>query len=108
MQSTFLPIDTSQMSFRAADEPRPVLDFNDRTPRATKHGEPIYSVRMYADELGRVISVKVAGEPEGIGRKTDLTVTGLTAIFWETDERKGLSFRAERIEPIAVARRAAS
>jgi hypothetical protein len=108
MQSTYLPIDTSQMSFRAADQPRPVLDFNDRTPRATKNGEPIYALRMYADELARVITVQVVGEPEGIQRKTDVVVTGLTAIFWETDNRKGLSFRAERIEPIAAARRAAS
>jgi hypothetical protein len=108
MQSTFLPIDTSQMSFRAADVPRPVLDFNDRTPRATRNGEPIYSVRVFADELGRVITVKVVGEPTGIARKTDVVVAGLTAIFWETEDRKGLSFRADRIEPVVARHRAAS
>jgi hypothetical protein len=104
----FLPLDTSAMSFTAADVPRQVLNFGDQTPRATKNGEPIWSVRLFADVLGEVITVKVVGQPEGIARGTDLNVTGLTAITWEMEGRKGLSFRADRIEPAPSSRRAAS
>jgi hypothetical protein len=105
----FLPIDTSGMSFTAAAAPRQVLDFETKAPRATSNGEPIYAVRVFADLLGDVIAVKVAGEPAGVGRGTQLTITGLTAISWELEGRKGLSFRAEHIEPAASAvRRAAS
>jgi hypothetical protein len=104
----FLPIDTAAMSFTAADAPRPVLNFEDRTPKATKNGEPIYAVRLFADVLGEVINVKVIGEPTGITRGAGLAVTGLTAITWEMDGRKGLSFRADRIDAVASSRRAAS
>jgi hypothetical protein len=105
----FLPIDTGGMAFTVNDEPRPVLDFESKTPRATSNGEPLWSLRLYAKgALRSVITVKVAGEPPAVAVDQEVTVTGLTGIFWELDGRKGLSFRAERIEPAAALRHAAS
>jgi hypothetical protein len=105
----FLPIDTSQMSFTAADEPRQVLDFESREPKADRNGQPIYALRVFADLLGAVITVKFAGEAAGVGRGSEVSVTGLTAIWWEIDGRNGLAFRAERVEAApASSRRVAS
>jgi hypothetical protein len=104
----FVPVDTSQIGFTAADAPHQVLDFDSRQPKADRNGQPIYAVRLFADQLGAVITVKVAGEPAGISRGSHVEVTGLHAITWELNGRNGLAFRAERIEPAAVSRRAAS
>ena len=101
-----LPIDTTQMSFMTAGDPRPVLDFDTREQRADRNGEPLYSVRVFAsgDDIGQVIEVKVAGEPTSVARNMPVRVAGLTVQPWTLKNGKsGIAFRAQRIEPVTPA-----
>ena len=97
-----LPIDTTQMSFKTAGDPRPVLDYETREQRADRDGQPLYSVRVFAsgEDIGQVIDVKVAGDPVGVRRNQDVRLTGLTVQPWTLKNgRSGIAFRAARIEP---------
>jgi hypothetical protein len=99
-----LPIDTTQMSFKTAGDPRPVLDYETKEPRTDKDGQPLYSVRVFAsgEDVGQVIEVKIAGEPSGVRRNQDVKVAGLTVQPWTLKNGKsGIAFRAVQIAPTA-------
>lgn len=100
-----LPIDTSAMTFLCAVAPEPVRDFDTKRPKADENGEPIYSVQLVAlvDDGAELLTVKVAGLPKGLSQGTAVKVSGLVASPWSMGERSGISFRANRIEPVAPA-----
>jgi len=97
-----LPIDTAQMSFKTAGDPRPVLDFETKEPRTDKDGKPLFAVRVFAsgEDVGQVIEIKVAGELAGVRRNQDVRVAGLTVQPWTLKSGKsGIAFRAATIAP---------
>ena len=101
-----LPIDITQMSFKTAGDPRPVLDYETKEPRTDKDGRPLYSVRVFAsgEDIGQVIEIKVAGEPAGVRRNQDVRISGLTLQPWTLKNGKsGIAFRATAIAAIAPA-----
>ena len=97
-----LPIDTSQMTFMTAGDPRPVLDYDTKQPRADRDGRPLFAVRVFAsgEDIGHLIEVKTAGEPIGVRRNMPVHLSGLTVQPWQLKNGKsGIAFRAERIDP---------
>ena len=95
-----LPIDTNAIRFVTAGPPEPVLDFDSGAQRLDKAGTPQFVVHLFGtgERVRDSISVKVAGEPKGLGEFTPVRVTGLVATTWEMEGRHGVSFQAERIE----------
>jgi hypothetical protein len=104
-----LPIDTNGMTFLAAGAAEPVVDFDSKTAKVDENGEPIYAVQVVVLAGGGadVISVKVAGEPKGMGQAVPLKVTGLVASPWTMGDRSGVAFRAAKVEPATPVRSAA-
>jgi hypothetical protein len=100
-----MPIDTSAIQFVSAGPADPVLDFETRTQKVDQNGKPLFNVHLFGiTETSRdSISVKVPGEPKGLGNFTPVKVTGLVIADWDTGERHGYSFRADAIETSAKA-----
>lgn len=101
-----LPIDTAGMTFLCAVAPEPVVDFDTKRPKADENGAPLYAVQLVllADGGAEVIVAKVAGEPpSGVVQGAKVRVTGLVASPWAMNDRSGVAFRAERIEPTTAA-----
>jgi hypothetical protein len=97
-----LPIDTAQLTFLTAGDPRPVTDYETKEPRTDRDGKPLFTVRVFAsgEDIGQVIEVKTAGEPSGVRRNMPVRVRGLTVQPWQLKNGKsGIAFRAARIEP---------
>lgn len=88
-----LPIDTVAVRFVTAGAAEPVLDFETRAHRVDVDGVPIYNVHLFAAASGGrdSITVKVSGEPKGIGEFTPVKVTNLIASTWENGDRHGPS-----------------
>jgi hypothetical protein len=99
-----LPIDTVAVRFVTAGPAEPVLDYETRAPKADENGQPLFSVHLFAVAAGSrdSITVKVAGEPKGLGEFTPVKVTNLMATTWETGDRHGVSFKADKIEASKV------
>ncbi len=95
-----LPIDTTAVSFVTAGAPEPDIDYDTKAPRTDESGQPLFRVHLFALGAGGrdVITVKVAGEPKGLGEFTPVRVTDLMATTWAMGDRSGVSFRAVRIE----------
>src|SRR5664279_3621814 len=105
-----LPIDTSGMTFLCAVAASPVLDFESRRQRAdVDTGEALYALQLLAltGDAAEVVKITVAGEPK-VAPGQPVKVAGLTANYWAMGDRSGLSFRAVKVEPVAVPARAAS
>jgi len=81
-----LPIDTSAVNFVAAGAPEPAVDYDTKSPKTDETGRPIFNVHLFAVGGGGrdVITVKVAGEPKGIGEFTP--VKGLFRNQWGRDD----------------------
>lgn len=96
-----LPIDTTGMTFLAAGSPEPVRDFDSKAAKVDENGQALFAVQLVilVDGGAEVISVKVAGEPKGVGHGASVKVTGLVATPWSMGDRSGVAFRAARIEP---------
>ena len=95
-----LPIDTTSVRFAAAGPAEPVLDYETRAPKLDENGVALFNVPLFAAGTGvkDSITVKVAGEPKGLGEFTPVKVTNLMATTWEVCSNHGVSFRADRIE----------
>jgi hypothetical protein len=95
-----LPIDTVAVQFMSAGPAEPVLDFDTRAPKLDANGLPIYSVHLFAisPDSYDTLTVKVAGEPKGVGNFTLLKVTNLIASTWDIGGNHGISFKADKIE----------
>jgi hypothetical protein len=100
-----LPIDTAGVTFLCALAPEPVVDFDTKRQRVDENGVPIVQLQLVClgDGSADVMTVKVAGEPRGIGQGVPVKVTGLVATPWAMGDRSGIAFRAQRIEPVAAA-----
>lgn len=101
-----LPVDTSNASFIASQEPYPVMEhgFVDR-PKYGADGVPLFEVPVTAtfpSSDSTVIKVKCPGQPQGITAGTLVRIVGLVAIPYEMPNRSGTAFRAARIEPAAT------
>lgn len=103
-----LPIDTNAVRFAAGGPPTPVIDFETRMQRVDEAGQPLFNVDLFAsaEDVHDTVKVKVAGEPKGLSEFTIVKVTGLVATTWEIGDKHGVSFRAERIEPLSKATQA--
>src|SRR5215204_3027270 len=104
-----LPIDTSAISFLCALAPEPVVDFETKRPRADENGEPLYVVQLLAmgDGSADLLAVKVPGVPsQAIRQGAPVKVHGLVAQPWTMNDRAGVSFRAQRVEPAMAATKA--
>jgi hypothetical protein len=103
-----LRIDTSDVTFHVTGNPRPVRQFQSDEARIDKAtGQPLWSVPMFVSGVGRIVDVKVPGEPKGVVRDVPVRVSGFTVNHWRMepkgqDAREGMAYRAERIEPAAA------
>ena len=72
-----IPIDTVAVRFVTAGPAEPVLDYETRAPKSDESGQPLFSVHLFAVAAGSrdSITVKVAGEPKGLGEFTPVKVT---------------------------------
>ena len=97
-----LPVDTSAVNFVTAGPPEPAVEFDTKAPKTDEEGRPLFNVHLFALGGGSrdVITVKVAGEPKGLGEFTPVRLTGLVATTWSMDGRAGVSFKAARVEPV--------
>lgn len=104
-----LPVDTSAVNFVTAGPPEPAVDYDTKQQRADGDGRLVFNVHLFAVGTGSrdAITVKVAGEPKGLGEFTPVRVTELVATTWTMGDRSGVSFKAAKVEP-AVPARAAS
>lgn len=95
-----LPIDTATVRFVSAEPPEQALDYDTKQPLADSEGNLVFRVHLFAVGGGArdSITVKVAGEPKGLGEFTPVKVTDLVASTWTQGERTGVSFRAAKIE----------
>jgi hypothetical protein len=103
-----LPIDTAGMTFIAAGPPEAVVDFETKTAKVDESGQPVFGLQVVAlvDGGAEVLSVKVIGEPKGVGQGAALKLVGLTALPWAMGDRSGVAFRAARIESAGASRTA--
>jgi hypothetical protein len=95
-----LPIDTGAVRFVSAEPPEQALDYDTKQPLADAEGNLVFRVHLFAVGAGArdSITVKVAGEPKGLGEFTPVKVTDLVASTWTMGERTGVSFKAAKVE----------
>jgi hypothetical protein len=100
-----LPVDTSAVNFVTAGPPEPAVDFDTKAQK-TDDGQPVFNVHLFALGGGSrdVITVKLTGNPKGLGEFTPVRVSGLVATTWSMGDRSGVSFKATGIEPTVAAR----
>jgi hypothetical protein len=98
-----LPIDSGAIRFISDGAAKPLVDFETKVPRIDETGRPLFTVGLFvsAKDSRDTIEVKIAGEPKGLGDVQLVRVTGLVATTWTMGDRHGVSFRAERIEPLS-------
>ena len=98
-----LAVDASAVSFVTAGPPEPSVDFDAKVQRTDDDGQFVFNVQLFALSGGSqdVITVRVSGEPEGLGQFSPVKVTGLLATTWAMGDRAGVSFRARRNEATA-------
>jgi hypothetical protein len=99
-----LPVDTSAVSFVTAGPAEPAIDFDWKQQKLDESGQPVFNVHLFSVGAGGrdVITVKVSGEPKGIGQFTPVRVTELVATTWSMSDRSGVSFKATKVESVAT------
>jgi hypothetical protein len=99
-----LPVDTSAVSFVTAGPAEPAVDFDTKVQKLDDDGQPVFNVHLFSIGAGGrdVITVKVAGEPKGIGQFTPVRLTELVATTWSMGDRSGVSFKAAKVEPVTL------
>ena len=105
-----LPIDTQQITFLAAGAPEALTEHDSDRQRLDRDGQPLFVVRLVAlaaDGEAEILAVRLAGAPpKGIAPGTPVRVAGLSGTPWSMGDRSGITYRAERVEPVAPARQA--
>lgn len=99
-----LPIDVTTITFLAVGGVEQSIEHETGKPRLDKDGQPLFVAQLVAlaNGEGGVIPVRVAGTaPKGLDQGTSVRCVGLTAAPWSMGERSGVTYRAERIEPVA-------
>ncbi len=94
-----LTVDTTGITFLLVRDAVPVRDWDTKQAKADRDGVPLFSVQLVAMVPGdaEIITVKVAGQPEGLTVNGPVTVEGLTVQPWTMGERSGVAFRAEAV-----------
>jgi hypothetical protein len=100
-----LPVDTTAVNFVAAGPPEPAIDFDTKLPKTNENGQVLFQVHLFSVGAGGrdVITVKVSGEPKGLGEFTPVRVTELVATTWTMNDRSGVSFKAAKVEAVTAA-----
>jgi hypothetical protein len=115
-----LPIDTTNQTFNVTQYPRQIFEFQSPEDRAAgkprqpkidrQTGQPLYAVQMFISGIGRVVEVRVAGEPKGLGPGMPARVTGLSVNHWQMERggrvREGVTYRAEQITALGTGAKA--
>jgi hypothetical protein len=103
-----LPIDTTAVNFVTAGAAEAAVDFDTKAQKTDENGQPLFNVHLFAVGAGGrdVITVKVAGEPKGLGEFTPVRVRELVATTWAMGDRAGVSFRAGSVEAATPTRSA--
>ena len=99
-----LPIDTSAMQFIAVMAPKPEQDFTTKEAKLDKEtGAAIWSVQVAAMAAGSadILKVNHPGDPH-LEPGTMVRLHGLIATPYTMADRSGVSFRAEKIEPLGA------
>jgi hypothetical protein len=105
------PIETSTISFLAVSEPEQMTEHESDKPRLDKDGQALFVLRLVALTTGQaeVLAVRMAGSPpKSLAPGSAVRCIGLTATPWSMGERSGITYRAERIEPVSAPTRQAS
>jgi hypothetical protein len=104
-----LPIDTTAMTFFAASDPEPLMQHDSDRQRVDRDGQPLITVRLVTLAAGdaEILTVRLAGAaPKGLAAGAPVRCVGLSATPWQMADRAGITYRADRVEPIAPARQA--
>ncbi|WP_329061695.1 SCO3933 family regulatory protein [Streptomyces sp. NBC_01429] len=102
-----IPVDVSRLgSLMVVVPPEPRVNQDTGEVRKDREGNVIYvvglSVRQKATRRADVIEVATPGEPAGLEEGMRVHVNDLVAVAWEIDGRKGTSFRASTVTPVAM------
>ena len=108
-----LVIDTSGMTFTVGSDFEPVLDFENKQPKADRQtGAMLAQVQLIAffkDHQGRprseIITVKLP-DPTPVPVGTPVRPAELVANSWNQNGRSGVAYRATAIEPAVPERKA--
>lgn len=94
--------DVENVTFICAEVPVAVIDPATGVQRADRNGEPVFSVRLalLTEGASEMLAVKISGQPKGLSMGDRVKVSGLIGSTWEIEGRSGVSFRAEKIEPV--------
>ncbi|MHB8449683.1 MAG: hypothetical protein ACYDAQ_04415 [Mycobacteriales bacterium] len=105
-----IPVDTTRLMLIVTGPSEAVTDFETKRAKLDERGVPLFATQLAAvgDGGGEVYSVKTPGAPPVLPRGAEVRAVGLVATPWSMGERTGVSFRAERIEPVAPAAKTAS
>lgn len=95
--------DVENVTFICAEAPAAVIDPATGVQRADRNGEPIFSIRLalLTEGASEMVAVKISGQPRPLSMGDRVKVSGLIGSTWEIDGRSGVSFRADRVEPVA-------
>jgi hypothetical protein len=108
-----LPIDITEQTFNVTQYPRPLYEFQapedrdagkPRQPKIDRQtSQPLYTVQMFISGIGRVVEVRIPGEPKGLTPGMAVKVAGLTVNHWQMERggrvREGVTYRAEQVTP---------
>jgi hypothetical protein len=99
-----LPIDTEKVRFLVSTPPTPVIDPESDTHAVSARGVPLYDIELVAmadRSSAEVITLMVAGEPEGLVQHMSVKVFGLRANAWsdKVERTSGISWWADGVEP---------
>jgi hypothetical protein len=99
------PIDTSTFAFMGSLPPEPLLDHQTRRQQTGVNGEPLYAMELmcFWEEGAEVLTVTFPGHPP-VGRKegAPVKVTSQSLSDCSVDARRGLAFRAAKVEPLSM------
>lgn len=99
-----IPVEVSRYQFLASTESVAENDFATHQPKMdAKSGQPLYTTQVVAlgPDGAEVMKVRTVGKPAGIVAGGSVRIVGLWASTWQSSDLKsGISFRAERIEPV--------
>ena len=97
-----LQVDITRSQFLVSKDSVPVMDPSSNIQKLDKEGRPLFLVQLVwiGDNGAEVLPVKITGKPVGLTIGCAVKVVGLVATPWSMGDRSGVSFTAERIEPI--------
>ncbi|EXG80272.1 hypothetical protein CryarDRAFT_1338 [Cryptosporangium arvum DSM 44712] len=99
-----LHLDSTQVGFLALSAPEARVDQAGRAVVDKQTGLPLFRVQialLHPNEPAGLVSVTVAGQPEGIAPATPVTLTRFTGRPWIGDQGNwGIAFRAETLAPL--------